>query len=194
MQTTCSAIRHGPSARLAPTGPRTGARRPLAPRPAHKGRRSMVVRAEKVSSGAADKRAGRFRDASPTCRFPPRRPQRERRQPATRFSSQRTGSSCLPPGDAASVPRVQNAPAPSGAPTLALATPHRPRPPPHSHPPPPPRQIVGIDLGTTNSAVAAMEGGTPVIVPSAEGARTTPSVVAFSKGGDRLVGQVRPTL
>ena len=50
-------------------------------------------------------------------------------------------------------------------------------------------QVVGIDLGTTNSAVAAMEGGKPTIVTNAEGARTTPSVVAFTKTGDRLVGQ-----
>ncbi len=54
--------------------------------------------------------------------------------------------------------------------------------------------MVGIDLGTTNSAVAAMEGGKPTIVTNAEGARTTPSVVAFTKTGDRLVGQVRPAL
>ena len=53
-------------------------------------------------------------------------------------------------------------------------------------------QVVGIDLGTTNSAVAAMEGGKPTIVTNAEGARTTPSVVAFTKTGDRLVGQVKP--
>lgn len=51
-------------------------------------------------------------------------------------------------------------------------------------------QVVGIDLGTTNSAVAAMEGGKPTIVTNAEGGRTTPSVVAFTKTGDRLVGQV----
>ena len=51
-------------------------------------------------------------------------------------------------------------------------------------------QVVGIDLGTTNSAVAAMEGGKPTIVTNAEGQRTTPSVVAFTKQGDRLVGQV----
>lgn len=51
-------------------------------------------------------------------------------------------------------------------------------------------QVVGIDLGTTNSAVAAMEGGRPTIVTNAEGARTTPSVVAYTKSGDRLVGQV----
>lgn len=51
-------------------------------------------------------------------------------------------------------------------------------------------QVVGIDLGTTNSAVAAMEGGKPTIITNAEGGRTTPSVVAFSKTGDRLVGQV----
>lgn len=55
-------------------------------------------------------------------------------------------------------------------------------------------QVVGIDLGTTNSAVAAMEGGRPTIVTNAEGARTTPSVVAYTKGGDRLVGQVREDL
>ncbi len=51
-------------------------------------------------------------------------------------------------------------------------------------------QVVGIDLGTTNSAVAAMEGGKPTIITNSEGARTTPSVVAFTKAGDRLVGQV----
>lgn len=51
--------------------------------------------------------------------------------------------------------------------------------------------MVGIDLGTTNSAVAAMEGGKPTIITNAEGGRTTPSVVAFTKTGDRLVGQVR---
>jgi molecular chaperone DnaK len=51
-------------------------------------------------------------------------------------------------------------------------------------------KIIGIDLGTTNSVVAVMEGGDPVVIPSAEGARTTPSVVAFTKDGERLVGQV----
>lgn len=51
-------------------------------------------------------------------------------------------------------------------------------------------KIVGIDLGTTNSAVAAMEGGKPTIVTNAEGQRTTPSVVAYTKSGDRLVGQI----
>merc|ERR1712110_962885 len=51
-------------------------------------------------------------------------------------------------------------------------------------------KTVGIDLGTTNSAVAFMEGGKPVIIPNTEGARTTPSVVAFSKQGERLVGQI----
>ncbi len=50
-------------------------------------------------------------------------------------------------------------------------------------------KIVGIDLGTTNSVVAAMEGGDPVVIPNAEGNRTTPSVVAFAKNGERLVGQ-----
>jgi molecular chaperone DnaK (HSP70) len=52
-------------------------------------------------------------------------------------------------------------------------------------------KVVGIDLGTTNSAVAAMEGGKPTIVTNAEGQRTTPSVVAYTKTGDQLVGQVR---
>jgi molecular chaperone DnaK len=51
-------------------------------------------------------------------------------------------------------------------------------------------KIIGIDLGTTNSCVAVMEGGVPVVIPNAEGNRTTPSVVAFSKNGERLVGQV----
>jgi molecular chaperone DnaK len=51
-------------------------------------------------------------------------------------------------------------------------------------------KIIGIDLGTTNSVVAVMEGGQPVVIPNQEGARTTPSVVAFTKSGDRLVGQV----
>ncbi len=51
-------------------------------------------------------------------------------------------------------------------------------------------KTIGIDLGTTNSCVAVIEGGEPVVIPNAEGARTTPSVVAFSKNGERLVGQV----
>lgn len=51
-------------------------------------------------------------------------------------------------------------------------------------------KIIGIDLGTTNSCVAIMEGGEPVVIANAEGARTTPSVVAFSKTGERMVGQV----
>ena len=50
-------------------------------------------------------------------------------------------------------------------------------------------KIIGIDLGTTNSCVAVMEGGNAVVIPNAEGARTTPSVVGFSKNGERLVGQ-----
>ena len=51
-------------------------------------------------------------------------------------------------------------------------------------------KIIGIDLGTTNSCVALYEGGEPVVIPNAEGSRTTPSVVAFSKTGERMVGQV----
>src|SRR6266516_7034630 len=49
---------------------------------------------------------------------------------------------------------------------------------------------VGIDLGTTNSVIAAMEGGKPAVIPNAEGSRTTPSVVAFTDQGERLVGQL----
>jgi molecular chaperone DnaK len=51
-------------------------------------------------------------------------------------------------------------------------------------------KVIGIDLGTTNSCVAVMEGGEPVVVPNAEGARTTPSIVAINKNGERLVGEV----
>ena len=51
-------------------------------------------------------------------------------------------------------------------------------------------RAVGIDLGTTNSAVAVLEGGEPTIIANAEGGRTTPSVVAFSKGGEVLVGEI----
>ena len=53
-------------------------------------------------------------------------------------------------------------------------------------------KIIGIDLGTTNSCVAVMEGGEPVVIPNAEGARTTPSVVGFTKTGERLVGHHQP--
>jgi molecular chaperone DnaK len=52
------------------------------------------------------------------------------------------------------------------------------------------QKVIGIDLGTTNSVVAVMEGGDPVVIPNSEGGRTTPSVVAFTKDGERLVGQV----
>ena len=51
-------------------------------------------------------------------------------------------------------------------------------------------RVIGIDLGTTNSCMAVMEGGEPVVIPNSEGNRTTPSVVAFTKSGERLVGQV----
>ena len=51
-------------------------------------------------------------------------------------------------------------------------------------------KVIGIDLGTTNSCVAVMEGNEPVVIPNPEGNRTTPSVVAFSKNGERLIGQV----
>ena len=51
-------------------------------------------------------------------------------------------------------------------------------------------KVIGIDLGTTNSVVAVMEGGEPVVISNAEGSRLTPSVVGFSKNGERLVGQL----
>src|SRR5277367_2379915 len=51
-------------------------------------------------------------------------------------------------------------------------------------------KVIGIDLGTTNSVVAVMEGGDPVVIANAEGGRITPSVVGFTKDGERLVGQV----
>ena len=51
-------------------------------------------------------------------------------------------------------------------------------------------KVIGIDLGTTNSVVSVMEGGDPVVIPNAEGGRTTPSVVGFTKDGERLVGQI----
>src|SRR5512146_1800832 len=51
-------------------------------------------------------------------------------------------------------------------------------------------KVIGIDLGTTNSCVAVMEGGEPVVIPNSEGSRTTPSMVGFTEGGERLVGQI----
>ena len=51
-------------------------------------------------------------------------------------------------------------------------------------------KVVGIDLGTTNSCIAIMEGGNTIVIPNAEGARTTPSVVYFDKSGERIVGQL----
>src|SRR5256885_7292882 len=51
-------------------------------------------------------------------------------------------------------------------------------------------KVIGIDLGTTNSCVACIEGGQPVVIPNSEGSRTTPSVVAIAAGGERLVGQI----
>ncbi|MEW5916637.1 MAG: Hsp70 family protein, partial [Gemmatimonadota bacterium] len=51
-------------------------------------------------------------------------------------------------------------------------------------------KVIGIDLGTTNSVVSVLEGGDPVVIPNAEGGRTTPSVVGFTKDGERLVGQI----
>ena len=51
-------------------------------------------------------------------------------------------------------------------------------------------KIIGIDLGTTNSCVAVIEGGNPTVIANSEGSRTTPSVVAFQKNGERIVGQV----
>src|SRR5205085_4666879 len=50
-------------------------------------------------------------------------------------------------------------------------------------------KIIGIDLGTTNSVVSVMEGNDPVVIPNSDGHRTTPSVVAFAKNGERLIGQ-----
>ena len=51
-------------------------------------------------------------------------------------------------------------------------------------------KVIGIDLGTTNSCVAVMEGGEPVVIPNSEGSRTTPSMVGFTEGGEQLVGQI----
>ena len=51
-------------------------------------------------------------------------------------------------------------------------------------------KVIGIDLGTTNSCVAVLEGGKPIVIPNSEGGRTTPSIVGFGKGSQRLVGQL----
>ena len=55
-------------------------------------------------------------------------------------------------------------------------------------------RVVGIDLGTTFSEIAVLEGGEPMVIPNAEGSRITPSVVAFTKDGERLVGEIEATL
>src|SRR5699024_7157336 len=70
------------------------------------------------------------------------------------------------------------------------ATPACPRAPRVAERQAPMSRVVGIDLGTTNSAVSVLEGGQPTVIANAEGARTTPSVVAFSKQGEVLVGEV----
>ena len=51
-------------------------------------------------------------------------------------------------------------------------------------------KVIGIDLGTTNSCLAILEGGLPVVIANSEGARTTPSIVGFAKGGEQLIGQL----
>ena len=51
-------------------------------------------------------------------------------------------------------------------------------------------KVIGVDLGTTNSCVVILEGGNPVVIPNSEGSRTTPSMVAFTEQGDRLVGHI----
>src|SRR6266704_1940116 len=51
-------------------------------------------------------------------------------------------------------------------------------------------RVIGIDLGTTNSCVAVLEGDQPVVIPNSEGSRTTPSIVGFAENGERLVGQI----
>ncbi|MFB7852830.1 protein kinase, partial [Streptomyces sp. NPDC056053] len=74
---------------------------------------------------------------------------------------------------------------------MRLDTPASPRPRASKKPPPAAtRRAVGIDLGTTNSVVSVLEGGEPTVITNAEGARTTPSVVAFAKNGEVLVGEV----
>ena len=55
-------------------------------------------------------------------------------------------------------------------------------------------KIIGIDLGTTNSCMAVLEAGESVVIPNSEGARTTPSIVAFTKNGDTLVGMITGTI
>ena len=170
--------------------------RAQASRPAvhtRRGRRGVVVRAEKVSPGPAG-RSPALEAAGPQA--PSHRQWAVQPAAGRHLTSYYSRPHCPPHQPTASRATVTNACARAARACLWQACvlvaptppPRRPAAPP---PPRPRRQVVGIDLGTTNSAVAAMEGGKPTIITNAEGGRTTPSVVAFTKNGDRLVGQVR---